>query len=294
MTASVSVVIPAYNAERFLRDALASVLRQTLPPLEILVVDDGSGDNTARLAASVEGVRCIRQANAGVSAARNRGIEEARGEFIALLDADDAWMPEKLAIQMAGLRSDQFAFSARTETDENLLPLRMVRGGFPRSLLEGLLFHGNVVGTPSSVVAPRQALLDAGGFDPRLSMCADWDMWIRLATHLSGVYSDESLVLYRVHGGSMSTNLRVYESDARYMLAKAFGLRLPAELGARRSEAVVRMWEVLAACYWEQKVFSAAFRCAFQSIRTKPARLAALAFSVPYRLARRTLGGLKR
>lgn len=290
MSASVSVVIPAYNAEPFLRDALGSVLRQTLPPLEILVIDDGSRDDTGRVATSVEGVRCIRQTNAGVSVARNRGIQEARGDFVALLDADDVWAPEKLSVQLEALRADQFAFSARTETDEHLQPLRLVRGGFRGSLLEGLLFHGNVVGTPSSVVAPRQALLDAGGFDPRLSMCADWDMWIRLATRLSGVYSDDSLVLYRVHGSSMSTNLRVYESDSRYMLAKAFELPLPDEIKARRTEATARMWEVLAACYWEQGAIADAFRCASRSIQTQPSRLASLAFSVPYRMARRAMG----
>ncbi len=290
MTATVSVVIPAYNAERFLRDALESAAGQTLAPLEILVIDDGSTDETGRLAASVQGVRCIRQTNAGVSAARNRGIEEARGGFVALLDADDAWMPEKLAVQLASLRDGQFAFSARTETDELLKPLRIARGGFEGSLLEGLLFHGNVVGTPSSVVAPRQALLDAGGFDPCLSMCADWDMWIRLATRLSGTYSDEPLVLYRVHEGSMSTNLRVYESDSRYMISKAFELPLPAEIMARRSEAEARMWEVLAACYWEQRAVSDAFRCASRSIQTQPSRLASLAFSVPFRMVRRSAG----
>lgn len=290
MSTSVSVVIPAYNAERFLRDALESAVRQTLAPMEILVIDDGSTDETGRLAASVQGVRCIRQSNAGVSAARNRGIEEARGEFVALLDADDAWMPEKLAVQLTGLRSNQFAFSARTETDELLKPVRIARGGFPGSLLEGLLFHGNVVGTPSSVMAPRQALLDAGGFDPRLSMCADWDMWIRLATRLSGAYSDESLVLYRLHQGSMSTNLRVYESDSCYMLAKAFELPLPAEIAARRSEAEARMWEVLGASYWDQGAIADAFRCASRSIQTRPSRLASLAFSVLYRIARRAAG----
>jgi glycosyltransferase involved in cell wall biosynthesis len=242
------------------------------------------------VATSVEGVRCIRQTNAGVSVARNRGIQEARGDFVALLDADDAWAPEKLSVQLEALRADQFAFSARTETDEHLKPLRLVRGGFRGSLLEGLLFHGNVVGTPSSVVAPRQALLDAGGFDPRLSMCADWDMWIRLATRLSGVYSDDSLVLYRVHGSSMSTNLQVYESDSRYMLAKAFELPLPDEIKARRTEATARMWEVLAACYWEQGAIADAFRCASRSIQTQPSRLASLAFSVPYRMARRAVG----
>lgn len=290
MTGSVSVVIPAYNAEQFLRDALASVLRQTVAPVEILVVDDGSSDDTGRLAASVPGVRCIRQSNAGVSAARNRGIEEARGELVALLDADDVWMPEKLAVQLTGLRDNQFAFSARTETDALLKPLRIARGGFEGPLLEGLLFHGNVVGTPSSVMAPRHALLDAGGFDPRLSMCADWDMWIRLASRLSGTYSDESLVLYRLHEGSMSANLGVYESDSRYMLAKAFALPLPDEIKARRSEATARMWEVLAACYWDQGAIADAFRCASRSIQTHPSRLASLAFSVPYRMARRAVG----
>ena len=113
MTPSISVVIPAFNAAEFLPAALDSVLRQTQSPLEILVIDDGSTDETGRLAASMGGVRCIHQPNFGVAVARNRGIEEAKGQFVAFLDSDDAWAPDKLAIQGVLVRADQFAYSAR-------------------------------------------------------------------------------------------------------------------------------------------------------------------------------------
>jgi glycosyltransferase involved in cell wall biosynthesis len=293
MSASVSVVIPAYNAAAFLKDALDSALRQSFPPLEILVVDDGSTDQTGQIAASVPGVHCFFQANAGVSAARNRGIREAKGQFVALLDADDVWEINKLAVQVDGLRDNQFAYSARSETNERLEPVRVVQSDRRVSLLEALLFRGNVVGTPSSVIAPRKALLEAGGFDSNLSMCADWDMWIRLALRLSSQYSERPLVQYRVRGDSMSTDLGTYESDSVYMLKKAFGMDLPAALMARRREAESRMWEVLAGGYWNQGAFGDAFRCTVKSIGRRPSRLAALAVSVPYRMARRALGSAR-
>lgn len=289
MTPSISVVIPAYNAERFLKDALDSVFGQSSLPNEVLVIDDGSTDDTGRLAQSISGVRCIHQGNAGVSAARNRGTEEAGGRFIAFLDADDVWESDKLSIQILGLRDDAFAYSARTETDARLDPIRVVQSDRSVPVLEGLLFHGNIVGTPSSVIAPRAALLEVGGFDPNLSMCADWDMWIRIATRLKSDYSEKPLLRYRVHRDSMSANLRRYESDSTYMMKKAFALPLPVGLRARRREAESRMWEVLAGCYWEQRALGDAFRCTLQSIRRRPSRIVPLATSVPYRAVRQGL-----
>jgi glycosyltransferase involved in cell wall biosynthesis len=102
----VSVVIPAYNAERFLAEAIESVLRQEHRPLEVVVVDDGSTDATSAVAARFEEVRCVRQENLGQAAARNGGVELAQGELLAFLDADDVWLPHKLALQLEALGAD--------------------------------------------------------------------------------------------------------------------------------------------------------------------------------------------
>jgi glycosyltransferase involved in cell wall biosynthesis len=106
MVERVSVIIPAYNAERYLAEAVESVRRQRHEALEIIVVDDGSTDGTLEVAARLSGVRCVRQANLGAAAARNAGIIEARGDFLAFLDADDLWSDGKLSAQLAVLRDD--------------------------------------------------------------------------------------------------------------------------------------------------------------------------------------------
>jgi glycosyltransferase involved in cell wall biosynthesis len=105
--AEVSVIVPVFNGERFLEEALRSALDQTMPPSEVIVVDDGSTDATAEIAESFgDPVRCIRQANLGVARARNRGLSVAMGEFIAFLDHDDLWPPTKLEVQVAALRAN--------------------------------------------------------------------------------------------------------------------------------------------------------------------------------------------
>ena len=122
MSAGVSVIIPAYNAEAFIGDAIESVCRQSFGAEEILVVDDGSRDGTAGRAGSYPRVRVIRQENAGVSAARNRGIREASCPLVAFLDADDAWREDKLSKQVETWAPGRFVFSDRTATDAALKP----------------------------------------------------------------------------------------------------------------------------------------------------------------------------
>jgi len=152
----VSIVIPAHNAARYVGQAIESVLGQTFGDNEVILVDDGSTDDTASV---IEGfgseIRQIRQANSGVSVARNRGIAESTGRYVAFLDADDTWMPEKLARQLDALRRQPghgLAYSALLVTDSELQPLEVRHGTLRGSALETLLLHGNVVGGGSNVL----------------------------------------------------------------------------------------------------------------------------------------------
>ncbi len=219
MRASVSVVVPSYNRGRCLPDTIASVLAQTVPPLEVLVVDDGSSDDTREICARYPApVRYIGRPNGGASAARNTGMREARGELIAFLDADDVWEPVKLEVQLA-LHSARpevgWSFTNHVTTDGASQPLPGVQGfrrDFPafretgvepeaffattleRSELDAagarhvvyhgdayeLLFSGNVA-FPSSVVM-RRALADRAGYwDEELRCAVDTEYFHRLA-----------------------------------------------------------------------------------------------------------------
>lgn len=192
---TVSVVIPAYNAERHLAECLDSVLGQRGPfTLEVIVVDDGSRDASAAIAEGTPGVRCLRQANAGPSAARNAGIRAATGDHVAFLDADDLWPSGKLAPQVAALEDDpalglvfgdcrQFSgeqWFARTEFQSSGLgPAAWGRGPRLPDAYARLVRSGFI--TTGSVVARRSALLEAGGFAEDLRLAEDLDLWLRIA-----------------------------------------------------------------------------------------------------------------
>lgn len=194
---TVSVVIPTYNRARFLQAAVASVRAQSYPCDEIVIVDDGSSDDTTEVVAALgPGVRLIRQANAGPAAARNRGIDEARGDLVAFLDTDDRWLPNKLAAQVELFRREpSLALVCADMAIEDDAGVRIVESNFvqrglqqdfaalggrpvpnaPRRLLEL-----NFVNT-STVVAKRQLLVALGGFDTRLRYGEDLELWLRIA-----------------------------------------------------------------------------------------------------------------
>lgn len=211
MKPTVSVIITSYNYGRFLAEAIESVMRQTWRPDEVVVVDDGSTDDTAEVAAryAAEGVRYVYKENGGASSARNTGIRESSGELIAFLDADDVWLPQKIARQAEHLlRHPEVALVTGSEWEVDsagrkvwLLKRKGIASGsiYPQILVE------NMVGTTSLVMVRRECLRQVGLFDEALEIAQDWDLWIRIArAHRVGVL-EEPLIDYRRHGGSLST-----------------------------------------------------------------------------------------
>jgi glycosyltransferase involved in cell wall biosynthesis len=210
----VSVVIPTYNRAATITRALDSVIRQSHRPLEIIVVDDGSTDDTL---GTIDHDGCAVPLtvislghNEGAAAARNHGITLARGDFVAFLDSDDEWEPDKIAKQLAALEAAGLEYGASytgiasyAEDGKLCAVSRAVEGG---DLRRALLNH-NLVGSTSCMLARRTLLQQIGGFDRSLASCQDWDLWIRLAGHTRFVCVPEPLTHVHVaREGRISTN----------------------------------------------------------------------------------------
>jgi len=274
----VSVIIPAYNAAAYLPAAIDSVLAQTYSDLEVLVIDDGSTDDTeAVMRGYGSPVRYFRQPNGGVSLARNRGIEESRGRYAAFLDADDTWFPMKLERQLQALREHpefKLCYSAFLRVDNELRPLGVERGKSTGNDLESLLTRGNVVGSICTVLCERELFAHTGGFDPHLSQCADWDMWIRLAVFTPFFYLVEPLVTYRQHTANMSHNVSLLERDSWRVLEKGFAMPgLSHSILVQRQTAFARNYMVLAGSYYHAGDYGALMRCLAQALALDPCQV---------------------
>lgn len=201
MPESVGVVIPTFNRARSLGRALDSVLAQTLPPRQIIVVDDGSTDTTAALLADYPGVTSIYQQNRGVSAARNLGVRQCDCDWIALLDSDDEWLPEKLASQFEALHEQPGhrlvhcdEFWIRNGRRVNPANRHRKQGGW---IFEHCL--PLCVISPSAAIIHRNLLEKIGGFNEDLPACEDYDLWLRICSRHPVLYVDQPLL--RKYGG---------------------------------------------------------------------------------------------
>jgi glycosyltransferase involved in cell wall biosynthesis len=198
----ISAIVPTFNRAELLVRALRSIAAQTLRPDEVWVVDDGSTDGTAeRVAREFPSVRCVRQENRGVSAARNRGIASARGEWLAFLDSDDEWQPTKLEEQMDALgRSPGARFC---HTDEIWIRNgRRVNPGRRHAKRGGWIFRDCLplcAISPSAALMHRSVIERVGPFDESLAACEDYDMWLRVCCRYPVVLAKEPLVVK--HGG---------------------------------------------------------------------------------------------
>jgi glycosyltransferase involved in cell wall biosynthesis len=218
----VSVVIPTRDRRELLLRTLGGVLRQRDVSLEVVIVDDSSEDGTAEAISALgdERVRVLGgHAPVGVSAARNRGLAEARGEWVAFLGDDDLWSPDKLALQLGALRDSgaTAAFGAAALVDSRLEVLDVHRVEAGEELLHQVLSRSTIPAGASNVVASRAAVEAVGGFDESLAPLADWEMWIRLALRGSFASVPEIVVAYVHHASNMSIgrwDLYLAEFDA--------------------------------------------------------------------------------
>ncbi len=213
----VSVVIPTYNAAKFIRQAIDSALAQTLRDLEVVVVDDGSTDETAQIVHSYPDPRLhyVWQDHSERSVARNNGIAHSKGEYIALLDADDWWHPKKLEKQVSLLRINPqlgLVYCWLQQVGPAGEPLRLIKGvgeTYPATgawIFEQLLLH-NVPGPGSSALIPRRCLQEVGGFRADIRYVEEWDLSLRLASRFQVGFVPEALGFYRAHGTYMPKKL---------------------------------------------------------------------------------------
>lgn len=270
----VSVVIPAYNAMKYLPQTVESVLHQTYKEFEVVIVNDGSTDDIETwFAESVTDprFRLISQENKGLSGARNTGIEQAKGEFIAVLDADDLWHPTKLEKQVEALKRHPEAGLVYTwlrYVDEFSSPTgKIVKSSFEGDVWEELTAF-NFIGCGSVAMIRRACFDDVGNFDRNLdSYVEDWDMWLRIAKSYPFTVVNEVLIDNRKYSGSLSTQWRKMEESFPKVIEKAFA-SAPSELAhlKKRSYAHANLclaWKVIQSKQKDFKVALSFWRKAF-------------------------------
>lgn len=224
---NVSVVIPVYNGATTVKQTIESVLQQTYQDFEIIVINDGSQDESLAVISSIqdERIKVFSYSNAGLSASRNRGFALACGQFIAFLDADDLWTSDKLELQLKALEQNPQAFVAYSWTDhidENGKFLRPASYTSVNGNIYERLLIGNFLACGSNALIRTQALKEVGGFDESLNSAEDWDMWLRLAARYEFVAVPRPQVLYRISPYSMSANISKMETASLQVIERAY------------------------------------------------------------------------
>ncbi len=202
----ISIIIPSYNRAHTLPRALDSVLNQTLKPKEIIVIDDGSTDDTQSVLNLYPGITVIEQSNSGVSSARNSGVEKSSGDWIGFLDSDDEWLPKKLEKQWASVSNENKLICHTEEiwirNGKRVNPMKK------HQKFGGMIYEKCLpicVISPSSVMIHRSVFDDIGMFDESLEVCEDYDLWLRICSKYPVLFLDEpSIVKYGGHEDQLS------------------------------------------------------------------------------------------
>ncbi|MGB3655167.1 MAG: glycosyltransferase [Rivularia sp. (in: cyanobacteria)] len=255
-----SIIIPAYNAIKYLPETLESVLKQTFTEFEVLIINDGSSDNIVEWFGNVTDprVKLTSQQNQGVSAARNTGIAEAKGEYIAFIDADDLWEATKLEKQLQCLKNNPslgLVHTAMTLIDEEGKSLgRTFTSNVEGDALKPLLEQNTIV---TSSVIVRHSCLEVG-FDNNLTSSEDWELWVRIASRYPFAFIKEPLVYYRQHPNNTTKNWQMLEQDL-HSIEQVFQ-SVPQELSYLKNRTyahanIYLAWKALQTGYCQQAAY---------------------------------------
>jgi len=245
----VSVIITSYNYARFIGETIQSVLDQTYLDVEVIVVDDGSTDNTPEVLARFgDRITCIYQRNQGKSGALNRGIDAARGRYLAFVDSDDAWLPDALERRLAVFESDPgvgVVYGRTLVMDESGTLLPYMNGAPPRYPDDTLrsLLHGVFI--PFLTFMARRTCLDQAGtyFNPDFGATNDWELYLRLSRACRFHFVDQPLARYRVHGSNWSGNSGVMAKQMARVVFQALNAPdLPPEIEASKHSILRNMY----------------------------------------------------
>lgn len=254
-TPRVSVVVPAYNVSAYLEAALSSVECQSFSDYEVLIVDDGSTDQTAAVALTFSRrdprFKLLQKSNGGLSSARNHGIRYAKGEYIALLDGDDIYHPDKLAVHIAKLDNSPkvgVTYSASRAIRDDGQQTFMILSGKPvvKNVLSALLYK-NFIGHGSNAVFRRCLIDEVGDFDETLRSSEDIDFWLRIAATERWEFDREPRILcyYRVRPSGLSFNVAQMQRSQEQVIQSAYG-RSPEVVEPMLPTAYAYMYRYLA------------------------------------------------
>ena len=292
--AKVSVVIPTYNSVKYVTEAIESVLEQTYKNIEILVIDDGSTDNTKEVLKKYDdSIIYLYKENGGVSSARNYGIKKANGKYIAFLDADDVWMPEKIEEQVALMEANEeigLCYASTHRVNDNLEFINRIEAKEFDDYCEALLLNLNIVaGSCSSAMVRQDVISQTDGFDSQFTTYADWEHWLRLSLITKFAPVKKDLVKYRVVEGSMSSNPSVTKKDALGVLNKFFSLpNLPEKYKRIKDKVFSNHLMIVSGEFLHNGDFGESVNCMWKGIKLYPKNIIR-PLALPIRFAKRIL-----
>jgi glycosyltransferase involved in cell wall biosynthesis len=272
----VSVVIPTYNRAKYLVDAVNSVLGQTYPSIEAIVVDDGSTDNTREVLKKYRGkITYIQQERKERSGARNKGVLTSKGDYVGFLDSDDLWCSNKVMEQMRVFENDTDIGVVYTDVvfiDKNgksCSPQQQWDAPIRDEFYEDLMTHNVVTGSTSSIVVKKKCFAKVGLFDESMNACEDLDLYRRIARYYGFKKVDLPLVKIRLHDDNSQSDLALMAKGWETTIRKIWN-DTPSRYAYYRDEATIKLLSKIARCYWQSSRRRAFFWFLMKAVMSEP------------------------